>query len=135
MLLLQYKSQPQRADALRVHPRLAHIAGFSPFQTPAVGTFYTLIDRLEDGPTCRRVPIASAPAVHAKAAIGGHCSRKTQRQAAFHVCLGNAPDTELYERQTSSRLGPTPPEKLLPPPRQPQTGGAAMRLLGFSPPC
>lgn len=50
MLLLHYKSLPQWADDLRTHPRLAQIAGFAPFQTPAVGTFYTFIDRLEDGP-------------------------------------------------------------------------------------
>jgi Transposase domain (DUF772)/Transposase DDE domain len=50
MLLLHYKSLPQWADNLRTHPRLAQIAGFAPFQTPAVGTFYTFIDRLEDGP-------------------------------------------------------------------------------------
>jgi hypothetical protein len=50
MLLLQYKSLPKWADDLRAHPRLAQIAGFPPFQTPAVGTFYTFIDRLEDGP-------------------------------------------------------------------------------------
>ena len=50
MLLLHYKSLPQWADDLRTHPRLAQIAGFAPCQTPAVGTFYTCIDRLEDGP-------------------------------------------------------------------------------------
>jgi len=50
MLLLHYKSLPQWADDLRTHPRLAQIAGFAPFETPAVGTFYAFIDRLEDGP-------------------------------------------------------------------------------------
>jgi hypothetical protein len=50
MLLLHYKSLPQWAHDLRTHPRLAQIAGFTPFQTPAVGTFYAFIDRLEDGP-------------------------------------------------------------------------------------
>jgi Transposase domain (DUF772) len=50
MLLLHYKSLPQWAHDRRTHPRLAQIAGFVPFQTPAVGTFYTFIDRLEDGP-------------------------------------------------------------------------------------
>ena len=50
MRLLHYKSLPQWADDLRTHPRLAQIAGFAPFQTPAVGTFYTFVDRLEDGP-------------------------------------------------------------------------------------
>jgi hypothetical protein len=50
MLLLHYKSLPQWADDVRAPPRLAQVAGFAPFQTPAVGTFYTFIDRLEDGP-------------------------------------------------------------------------------------
>ena len=50
MLLLHYKSRPQWTNDRRTHPRLAHIAGCAPFQTPAVGTFYTFIDRLEDGP-------------------------------------------------------------------------------------
>ena len=50
MLLLHEKSLPQWAHDLRTHPRLAPIAGFAPFQTPAVGTFSTCIDRLEDGP-------------------------------------------------------------------------------------
>ena len=50
MLLLHYKSLAQWAHDLRTHARLAQIAGFAPCQTPAVGTFYTFIDRLEDGP-------------------------------------------------------------------------------------
>jgi hypothetical protein len=50
LLLLHYKSLPQWAHDLRTHPRLAQIAGFAPFATPAVGTFYPCIDRLEDGP-------------------------------------------------------------------------------------
>ena len=50
MLILHYKSLPQWANDLRTHPRRAQVAGFAPFQTPAVGTFYTFIDRLEDGP-------------------------------------------------------------------------------------
>jgi len=37
------------ADDLRHKPRLARIAGFDPKHTPAVGTFYLFIDRLEDG--------------------------------------------------------------------------------------
>jgi hypothetical protein len=50
MLLLHSQRLPQWAHDLRPHPRLAPIAGFTPFQTPAVGTFSTCIDRLEDGP-------------------------------------------------------------------------------------
>lgn len=54
MLLLGYKSISERAEALRTHPRLALIAGFELYQTPAVGTFYLFIDRLEDGPYSQR---------------------------------------------------------------------------------
>lgn len=53
MLLLGYESIPDGVQALRTHPRLALIAGFEPYQTPAVGTFYLFIDRLEDGPYSR----------------------------------------------------------------------------------
>jgi hypothetical protein len=55
LLLLQHISLPKWADDLRAHARLAQMAGFSPCQTPAVGTFYTLLDRLEAGaytPAC-----------------------------------------------------------------------------------
>lgn len=45
------------AADLRQKPRLAQIAGFDPKNTPAVGTFYLFIDRLEDGP-------AAAACVH-----------------------------------------------------------------------
>jgi Transposase domain (DUF772)/Transposase DDE domain len=50
MLLLQYKSLGKWVDELRAHPRLAQMAGFAPFRTPGVGTFYDFLDRLEDGP-------------------------------------------------------------------------------------
>jgi hypothetical protein len=50
MILLGYTSIAQWAQELRAKPRLAVIAGFVPFDTPAAGTFYAFIDRLEDGP-------------------------------------------------------------------------------------
>jgi hypothetical protein len=50
LTLLRYKSIETFALELRQKPRLAIIAGFPPFETPAVGTFYLFIDRLEDGP-------------------------------------------------------------------------------------
>jgi hypothetical protein len=49
MTLLRYTSIPRWAKELRAKPRLAIIAGFEPFETPAAGTFYLFIDRLEDG--------------------------------------------------------------------------------------
>ena len=50
MILLKIESIPQWAKQLKQRPRLARIAGFSPKETPAAGTFYLFIDRLEDGP-------------------------------------------------------------------------------------
>jgi len=55
MLLLQEASISKWASTLRYKPRLAIIAGFEPYKTPAVGAFYLFIDRLEDGafqPNC-----------------------------------------------------------------------------------
>lgn len=49
MALGQDKITKFAAD-LRQKPRLAQIAGFDPKPTPAVGTFYLFIDRIEDGP-------------------------------------------------------------------------------------
>lgn len=50
MMLLGYTRISEWADELRNKPRLAIMAGFEPFDTPAAGTFYAFIDRLEDGP-------------------------------------------------------------------------------------
>ena len=50
MSILRYHSIDKFADELRRQPRLAIIAGFTAFATPAVGTFYLFVDRLEDGP-------------------------------------------------------------------------------------
>ena len=50
MMLLGYTSIAKFAQELKTHPRLAVIPGFVPSDTPATGTFYAFIDRLEDGP-------------------------------------------------------------------------------------
>lgn len=50
MTLLQYTAIDKFAADLRHQSRLAIMAGFQPFQTPAVGTFYLFIERLENGP-------------------------------------------------------------------------------------
>ena len=49
MVLLKYTSITKWAEALKAKPRLARMAGFEPDDTPAAGTFYAFIDRLEDG--------------------------------------------------------------------------------------
>jgi len=82
MLLLHYKSLPQWADDLRTHPRLAQIAGFAPFQTPAVGTFYTFIDRLEDGPYAPPCAHRVRPSRQRK---GRHRRHLKQEQADRHA--------------------------------------------------
>jgi hypothetical protein len=88
MLLLHYKSLPQWANDLRTHPRLAQLAGFAPFQTPAVGTFYTFIDRLEDGPY-------TPPCAHrvrpSRLRKGRQRRHLTQEQAQRHAAQASDP--------------------------------------------
>jgi hypothetical protein len=50
MAILRFISIEKFALELRSQPRLAILAGFEPFKTPGVGTFYSFVDRLEDGP-------------------------------------------------------------------------------------
>jgi hypothetical protein len=50
MTAIGQDSITQFAYDLHQKTRLAQIAGFDPKKTPAVGTFYLFIDRLEDGP-------------------------------------------------------------------------------------
>ena len=82
MVLLHDKSLPQWAEDLHSHPRLAQIAGFLPFETPAVGTFYAFLARLEDGPY-------TPPCAHrlrpSRLRKGRHRRHLTQEQAARHA--------------------------------------------------
>lgn len=50
MVILKYTGVTEFASDLRHKPKLAIMAGFEPYNTPAVGTFYNFINRLEDGP-------------------------------------------------------------------------------------
>jgi len=50
MVLLKYTSITKFAKDLKAKPRLARIAGFEPYDTPAAGSFYNFMDRVEDGP-------------------------------------------------------------------------------------
>jgi hypothetical protein len=88
MLLLHYKSLPQWAHDLRAHPRLAQMAGFAPFQTPAVGTFYTFIDRLEDGPYTPPCAHRNQPSRQRK---GRHRRHLKQEQAQRHAARASDP--------------------------------------------
>lgn len=58
---LGQKKITQFASDLSRKPRLAQIAGFDPQNTPAVGTFYLFIDRLEDGPFAAKCPHLNRP--------------------------------------------------------------------------
>jgi hypothetical protein len=49
MTILQYESITKFANDLRHNHRLAIIAGSKYKQTPSIGAFYLLVDRLEDG--------------------------------------------------------------------------------------
>jgi hypothetical protein len=83
MLLLHYKSLPTWAHDLRRHPRLAQVAGFAPFHTPAAATFYDFIDRLEDGPYAPPCGHYTRPSRQRKGRHRRHLKQeKTERQAA-----------------------------------------------------
>lgn len=83
MLLLHYKSLPKWAHDLRRHPRLAQIAGFEPFHTPATATFYDFIDRLEDGPYAPPCPHRLRPSQQRQGRHRRHLKQeKAQRHAA-----------------------------------------------------
>jgi hypothetical protein len=83
MLLLQYKSLRKWVQDLRAHPRLAQIAGFDPFHTPGVGTFYDFVDRLEDGPYAPPCPHRVRPSRLRKGRHRRHLQQeKAQRHAA-----------------------------------------------------
>lgn len=115
MLLLHYKSLPQWAHDLRTHPRLAQIAGFTPFQTPAVGTFYAFIDRLEDGPY-------APPCVHcvrpSRQRKGRHRRPLKREQAQRHAVQASAADqadtvTERLAQELLATADQLRPQELL----------------------
>jgi hypothetical protein len=88
MLLLHYKSLPQWAHDLRRHPRLAQIAGFQPFHTPAAATFYDFIDRLEDGPYAPPCAHRCRPSRQRK---GRHRRHLKQEKAERHAAKSTDP--------------------------------------------
>jgi hypothetical protein len=88
MLLLHYKSLPTWAHDLRRHPRLAQIAGFQPFHTPAAATFYDFIDRLEDGPYASPWAHRIRPSRQRK---GRHRRHLQQEKAVRHAAKSTDP--------------------------------------------
>src|SRR5215813_9134917 len=115
MLLLQYKSLPKWADELRAHPRLAQIAGFPPFQTPAVGTFYTFIDRLEDGPYTPACPHRVRPSQQRKGRHRRHLQQeKVQRHTAKTLDAAQADTvTERLAQELLAAADQPRPQELL----------------------
>ena len=75
MSLLGLTSIDRFAQDLRRSPRLARMAGFEPFHTPAVGTFYLFLDRLEDGPYQPACPHRLKPSDQRRASRRRHFSR------------------------------------------------------------
>ena len=82
MLLLGEKSITKWAKTLRATPRLARIAGFDPFHTPGVGTFYLFLDRLEDGPFQPSCPHRVLPSPLRK---GKHLRHLASEKQARHL--------------------------------------------------
>jgi len=62
MAMLHKTSIKNFANDLRSKPRLAQIAGFELNNTPAAGTFYLFVDRLENGPFQSKCPHRVLPA-------------------------------------------------------------------------
>jgi hypothetical protein len=102
MVLLRYTSIPKWAQHMKAKPRLAIMAGFEPFHTPAAGTFYLFIDRLEDGeyqkPCEHRIKQSKLrKGVH----LRNLASEKEQRVKRF--CYPEAEGrTESFRRPTTS---------------------------------
>jgi Transposase domain (DUF772) len=115
MLLLHYKSLPQWARDLRTHPRLAQLAGFAPFQTPAVGTFYTFIDRLEDGPYAPPCAHRERPSDLRKGRHRRHLKREQTHRHAVQAAAPNPADsvTERLAQELLATADQPRPQELL----------------------
>jgi hypothetical protein len=103
MLLLHSQSLPQWAHDLRTHPRLAQSAGFAPFQTPAVGTFYPCIDRLEDGPYTPPCPHRVRPSRQRQGRHRRHLKQEQAQRHAAHASDASPADT-VTERLAQALL-------------------------------
>jgi hypothetical protein len=110
MTLLKQTRIDQFAKDLRSQPRLARMAGFEPDQTPATGTFYLFIDRLENGPFQPKCPhrVLAAEERHGKPRRNLHQERaekEIQRQRILEHCdsITQQLKEELLERQADER--------------------------------
>lgn len=110
MTLLRQTRIDQFANDLRTQPRLAHMAGFEPDQTPAASTFYLFIDRLENGPFQPKCPHRVLPAEvrHGKHRRNLHqerAAKEAQRQHILDQCdsITQQLKDELLEGQDQDR--------------------------------
>jgi Transposase domain (DUF772) len=111
MTILRYKSIEHFAHALRQQPRLAIIAGFTPFQTPSVGTFYLFIDRLEDGPYQPSCRYRAQPSALRKGRHLRHLSKeKADKEAARKQLLAECDfiTGQLTQQMLASAAQPRP---------------------------
>jgi len=111
LTLLRYQSIETFALALRQKPRFALIAGFQPGQTPAVGTFYLFIDRLEDGPfqpSClhRSPPSALRKGKHKRNLTKEKADKEAARKHILAQC--DSMTTHLKEQRLACASQPRP---------------------------
>lgn len=85
------------ASDLRQKPRLALIAGFEPQNTPAVGTFYLFIDRLEDGSAQPNCPHRIKPSTLRKQPLLRNLSQeKAEKEKLRAEILGQSDSITIH---------------------------------------
>jgi hypothetical protein len=103
------------AKDLRHKPRLAQIAGFDPNQTPAVGTFYLFIDRLEDGPFQPNCPHRRKPSQLRKKPLLRNLSQEKDEKEKIRAEILDRPDSitiDLKDRLLKLKDQPRPQDFL-----------------------
>ncbi len=103
------------AADLRQKPRLALIAGFDPEQTPAVGTFYLFLDRLEDGPAAPFCAHRVRPSALRKKPLLRNLSREKadkERQRSEILAHSDSLTSALKEQLLNSKDQPRPQDFL-----------------------
>lgn len=110
MTLLKQTRMDQFAKDLRTQPRLARMAGFEPYPTPAASTLYLFIDRLENAPfqaKCahRLWPADSRHGKHRRNLHQERDEKEAQRQRILEQCdsITQQLKDELLERQDDDR--------------------------------
>jgi hypothetical protein len=113
LTLLRYESIEHFAPDLRQKPRLAVIAGCTPFDTPSGGAFYLFIDRLEDGPYQPSCPHRFKPSSLRK---GKHLRNLSKEKAAKEAARkplrahGDSITGQLTQQTLDTAAQPSPDE-------------------------